>query len=97
MRVPRISLLAAAIASIGTATLAADFPPPLPAPVVPVEFGWYLRGDVGVGQLHASQLEYIPTRKMQVPISQSSTVRSAIRPLSGSGSATLGTAGCGSM
>ena len=49
MRVPRISLLAAAIASIGTATLAADFPPPLPAPVVPVEFGWYLRGDVGVG------------------------------------------------
>ena len=63
MRVPRISLLAAAIASIGTATLAADFPPPLPAPVVPVEFGWYLRGDVGVGQLHANQLEYFPNAK----------------------------------
>ena len=48
---------------VGTATLAADFPPPLPAAVEPVEFGWYLRGDVGVGQLHANQLEYFPNAK----------------------------------
>jgi opacity protein-like surface antigen len=46
--------LAGAAALLSTAALAADLPPPLPAPVyrAPAAVdtgGWYLRGDVGVG------------------------------------------------
>ncbi len=66
MGASRVASVAGAIAVLTTAAaLAADFPPPLPPPAlvqlpVPADTtGWYLRGFVGVGQLH-SQLQYIP-------------------------------------
>jgi opacity protein-like surface antigen len=61
MSAERVSFLAGAAALVSTATLAADFPPPLPPPVA-VEGGWYLRGDIGMGQLHSKQLEFIPNQ-----------------------------------
>ena len=40
--------------------LAADMPVPvMPAPVAPVS-SWYLRGDVGVGAVHADGVTYLP-------------------------------------
>jgi len=39
---------------------AADMPVPvLPAPVAPVS-SWYLRGDIGVGAVHANGVDYLP-------------------------------------
>ena len=59
--------LAGAASLLSTAAFAADLPPPLPPPVyrapVTVEAGggWYLRGDVGVGQQGFKTFEHHPT------------------------------------
>jgi opacity protein-like surface antigen len=58
------AILAALIASALplASALAADMPPPpivIPAPVEPVS-SWYLRGDVGVGAVHTSGVDYLP-------------------------------------
>jgi opacity protein-like surface antigen len=57
--------LAGATALLSTAANAADLPPPLPAPVIqPVQVvvgGWYLRGDVGVGQKSFSDFQHNQT------------------------------------
>jgi opacity protein-like surface antigen len=58
--------LAGAATLLSTAALAADLPPPLPppvyrAPVVVETGGWYLRGDVGVGQQRFSDFDFTQT------------------------------------
>ncbi len=57
----RISVAAAA-AVIGTSAYAADLSlPQPPMPYQPAETGgWYLRGDVGVGMIGNTSLEYLP-------------------------------------
>jgi opacity protein-like surface antigen len=53
----RILALAGAAAAMGTAAFAADFPPALPLPQpVPVDSGWYLRGDIGITNQQMSNL-----------------------------------------
>jgi opacity protein-like surface antigen len=57
--------LAGAASLLSTGALAADLPPPLPAPIyrAPVveNGGWYLRGDVGVGVQNFSEFEHTQT------------------------------------
>jgi opacity protein-like surface antigen len=54
--------LVGAAALVSTASLAADLPPPLlpppPAPIVALNSGWYLRGDVGIGINHCSDFQH---------------------------------------
>jgi opacity protein-like surface antigen len=56
----KILALAGAAAAMSTAAFAADFPPALPPaqPLlqVPVDSGWYLRGDIGITTQQASRI-----------------------------------------
>ena len=59
-----ILALIGATALLSPAANAADLPPPLPVPVVQpvvVTSGWYLRGDVGVGQKSFSDFQHNQT------------------------------------
>jgi opacity protein-like surface antigen len=62
----RILALAGAAAAMSTAAFAADFPPALPPaqPVIqaPIESGWYLRGDVGVGVQKFQAFDHFQTK-----------------------------------
>jgi opacity protein-like surface antigen len=64
----KILALAGAAAMLSTAAFAADFPPPVPPPVIQpapvVESGWYLRGDVGVGVQSFRQFDHFQTNSV---------------------------------
>jgi opacity protein-like surface antigen len=63
--VKKMLALAGATALASTAAVAADFPPPMPAPQytqAPVDSGgWYLRGDVGIGKQSFTTFDHFQT------------------------------------